>query len=144
MPSPNSPHDPNCIFCKIVAGQIPCYKLYEDADVLSFLDIGPIAKGHSLVIPKGHWVTMDQVPDEIAASCMSVVPCLSRAIMQATNGKAYNVLQNNGKLAHQAVDHVHIHIIPKTDTTGLGIDWPASSLDDAKAQSLIESITAAI
>ena len=132
------PRDSDCIFCKIVAGRIPCYELYRDDDVLSFLDVAPLSRGHCLVIPTGHWKTIDQVPDEVAAACMRVVPRLSRAIMRATGATAWNILQNNGKAAHQAVDHVHLHIIAKSADLGLAIRWSPDELDDG--ESLVESI----
>lgn len=136
------PSDPDCIFCKIVEGQIPCHKLFEDERVLAFLDVGPLSRGHSLIIPKGHWRTIDQVPDATAAACMQIVPRLSRAIIQATGATAWNILQNNGKLAHQAVDHVHLHIIPKIPDSGLGIEWPAGELAAEDAKWLVETISA--
>ena len=138
------PRDASCIFCKIVAGEIPAYKLHEDEQLLAFLDVGPLADGHTLIIPKAHYHTIDQVPAETAAACMRIVPALSRAVLRATGAEAYNVLQNNGRLAHQAVDHVHLHIIPRTDTTGLGINWPAGKLDDARAKELQQQINAAL
>ncbi len=134
------PHDADCIFCKIVAGSIPCHTLLADQRALAFLDNGPLAPGHALVIPKAHYVTIDRMPDDLAAACAAMIPRLSRAIMAATGASAWNVLQNNGKLAHQAVDHVHFHIIPKTTEQGLGITWPARSLDDADARSLADQI----
>ena len=94
------PTAPTCIFCKIVAGQIPCHKLYEDERVLAFLDVGPLSRGHTLVIPKGHYLTIDQVPAEVAAACGAVLPRLSRAVAAATGATAWNVLQNNGKAAN--------------------------------------------
>ena len=133
-----------CIFCKIVAGRIPCHRLYEDDHVLSFLDVGPLSSGHSLVIPKQHWVTIDQVPAAPAAACMAVVPKLSRAIMAATGATAWNVLQNNGKAAHQAVGHVHFHIIPRIENHGLEISWPAGSLADEDAKQLVGAITSSL
>ena len=130
-----------CIFCKIVAGRIPCHRLYEDDHVLSFLDVGPLSSGHSLVIPKQHWVTIDQVPAATAAACMAVVPKLSRAIMAATGATAWNVLQNNGKAAHQAVGHVHFHIIPKMeDGRGLSSPFNPSSIDHEDGARLSSSI----
>jgi len=144
MPQSSDPRDPSCIFCRIVAGEIPAYKVHEDEHVLAFLDVGPLADGHTLVIPKAHYATIDQVPDDEAAACMRVVPRLSRAVLAATGASAYNVLQNNGKLAHQAVDHVHVHIIPKTERTGLGITWPAGELEEQKAKSLQQRITEAL
>src|SRR5687768_14555688 len=97
--------DPNCIFCKIVAGQIPCWKLYEDERVLAFLDIGPLCEGHCLIIPKSHHETIDQMSGEEAAACARLIPRLSRAVKEATGVVGWNVLQNNGAVSGQAVPH---------------------------------------
>lgn len=118
------------IFSKILRGDIPCHRVYEDDHVLAFLDINPIAHGHVLVIPKEVAATLDQLSDEAAAAIGRVLPRLSRAVLAVTGATAFNVLQNNGAAAHQAVFHVHFHIIPKLDDdTGLGIGWPAGKLD---------------
>ncbi len=143
------PTDPNCIFCKIVAGQIPCHRLYEDDRVLAFLDIGPLSKGHSLIIPKGHYELISQVPEEEAAAMGRIVPGLSKAIMQATGALSWNLLQNNGGTAGQVVGHVHLHIIPRPagdsrdeaiKGNGLPFKWPAGEVDHAEAGKLAEQI----
>jgi len=118
------------IFTKILAGEIPCHKVYEDDKVLAFLDINPLSRGHVLVIPKEPAETLDQLSDDSAAAIGRVLPRLSRAVMAVTGARHYNVLQNNGVPAHQAVMHVHFHIIPRFDDSGLGIDWPAGKLVD--------------
>jgi len=132
--------DPNCIFCKIAAGQIPCYKLYEDERVLAFLDNGPLSEGHSLIIPKRHAETIDALPEDDAAACMRIVPRLSRAVCQAVGAEHWNLLQNNGKLAHQAVPHVHFHLIPRFEDAGLGIEWRPRDLDPDRAKALAEQV----
>jgi histidine triad (HIT) family protein len=132
------------IFKKIIAGQIPAHKVYEDASVLAFLDIGPLSRGHTLVVPKEPAETLDELSDESAAALGRVLPRLCRAVMTATGTREYNVLQNNGPGAHQAVQHVHFHIIPKPDPKrGLGVGWPASQLEP-DAAALAERIRAAI
>jgi len=119
------------IFGKIIRGEIPCHRVYEDEQVLAFLDVNPIARGHTLVIPKEARVTLDQLSDDAAAAIGRVLPRIARAVLAATGARAYNVLQNNGAQAHQAVMHVHFHIIPKWDDgTGLGVGWKASKLVD--------------
>ena len=138
----DQPSEANCIFCRIVAGEVPCYKLHEDEQVLAFLDVGPLSRGHTLIIPRGHWTTIDQVPGEVSAAMGALLPSVSQAVMAATGASAWNVLQNNGKAAHQAVNHVHMHIIPKNATGGLGIDWPAGSLDEDDAATLQKAIRA--
>jgi histidine triad (HIT) family protein len=122
------------IFAKILRGEIPSHKIYEDDHVLAFLDVMPLARGHTLVIPKEPAETLDKLSDEAAAAIGRVLPRISRAVLAATGATAFNVLQNNGPLAHQAVLHVHFHIIPKLDeTSGLGIGWPAGKLEDGAA-----------
>ena len=119
------------IFTKILAGEIPCHRVYEDERVLAFLDISPLSRGHVLVIPKEPAETLDQLSDDSAAAIGRVLPRLARAVLAATGARHYNVLQNNGAPAHQAVHHVHFHIIPKFDDgSGLGLDWPAGKLVD--------------
>ena len=132
------------IFDKILDGQVPCHRVYEDEHVLAFLDVGPLSEGHTLVIPKERRAFLHELSDEQAAAIGRVLPRLARAVMKATGATAYNVLQNNGAEAHQAVFHVHFHIIPKTGTGGLGVGWKPGSLDAARAKDLAAAITAAL
>jgi len=134
--------DPNCIFCKIIAGKIPSYKLYEDDQVYCFLDIGPLSHGHCLVIPKAHYTTIDQMPAQLTGACAAVLPALSQAVVAATGIQAWNILQNNGAIAGQVVNHVHFHLIPRHDGDNLGFRWPAGKLAPDKAQQLVATITA--
>ena len=134
---------PDTIFTRIIAGEIPCHRVYEDDKVLAFLDIGPLSSGHTLVIPKEPAETLDQLSDDSAAALGRVLPRLSRAVLRATGAQDFNVLQNNGAAAHQAVGHVHFHIIPKfSDGAGLGIDWPAGSLSPEDGDRLAQAIAA--
>ncbi|KAG9780415.1 Adenosine 5'-monophosphoramidase hnt1 [Exophiala dermatitidis] len=115
-----------CIFCKIVKGDIPCFKLFESDKVLAFLDIQPLSKGHALVIPKEHGEKLVDISDDALSEILPVV----KKLAAASGAENYNVLQNNGRLAHQEVGHVHFHMIPKPNATeGLGIGWPASPTD---------------
>jgi len=133
------------IFDKILAGQIPCHKVYEDTHVLAFLDVNPIAPGHTLIIPKEARAQLDELSDESAAAIGRVLPRLCRAVMAATGCTAYNLLQNNGGPAHQAVFHVHFHIIPKPDAeSGLGIVWPAAKLEAAAGAALAKAIAGCV
>lgn len=123
------------IFSKIIRGEIPCHRVYEDDLTLAFLDVNPIAPGHTLVVPKEPAVTIDELSDDSAAAIGRVLPRISRAVMKVTGASATNILQNNGSKAHQAVPHVHFHVIPKTERHGLGIKWNAEPLDgDAGAE----------
>ncbi len=132
------------IFGKILDGEIPCHKVYEDEHVLAFLDVGPLSHGHTLVIPKERKAFLHELSDTAAAAIGRVLPRLARAVMAASGAEAYNVLQNNGSAAHQAVFHVHFHIIPKHGDAGLGIGWPATSLDAAEAPRLSAAIRDAL
>ncbi len=130
------------VFGKIIRGEIPCHRVYEDERVLAFLDVSPLSLGHTLVIPKEPAATLDQLSDETAAAIGRVLPKLCRAVMRATGTVDYNVLQNNGPLAHQAVMHVHFHIIPRpNDQRGLGIQWPAGSLSSQAGEGLAKRIS---
>ena len=118
------------VFTKILSGAIPSHKVYEDDQVFAFLDINPIARGHTLVIPKEPATTLDQLSDDAAAAIGRALPRIARAVLAATGTRDFNVLQNNGSAAHQAVHHVHFHIIPKHDDgSGLGIGWKAGKLE---------------
>ena len=117
------------IFSKIIRGEIPCHRVYEDQHVIAFLDINPLAPGHTLVVPKEPAATLGELSDDAAAGVGRVLPRICRAVMKATGATAYNVLQNNGADAHQAVMHVHFHVIPKAGSQGLGIGWKAGKLD---------------
>src|SRR3954469_8223252 len=112
------PTDPNCIFCKIVAGQIPSHKVYEDDIVLAFLDIGPVVKGHTLVIPKAHHATVMEIPPEVLGAVCQRIPKIARAVLAVTGAKACHVLANNGEEAMQSVAHLHYHIMPRASGDG--------------------------
>lgn len=133
------------IFAKIVRGEIPCHKVYEDDRVLAFLDVGPLSRGHTLVIPKEPAATLDELSDESSAAIGRVLPRLCRAVKRVTGCEEFNVLENNGPLAHQAVFHVHFHIIPKpNDHEGLGVRWPAGKLDGASGAALSAELRRAL
>ena len=108
----------DCIFCKIIAGQIPSEKIYEDEVIYSFLDIGPISDGHTLVIPKKHFERLDQCPAEILGQVGCGLGKIAKAVAEAMDCDGYNLLCNNGKAAGQVVTHVHVHIIPRYMSEG--------------------------
>lgn len=131
------------IFAKIIAGEAPCHRVFEDDHVLAFLDIFPISRGHTLVIPKEPAVRLHELSDASAAAIGAVLPRVCRAVLRATGAVDYNILQNNGAAAHQAVMHVHFHIIPKyADGSGLGVGWKPAKLEGDEAAALATSIAA--
>ncbi|KAL5039128.1 Adenosine 5'-monophosphoramidase [Batrachochytrium dendrobatidis] len=126
----------SCLFCK---GVIPSHKVLENELVYAFLDINPLSKGH-LVIPKYHAQFVHQVPDDTLAA---IGPAIKKVAL-ALGAENYNVLQNNGRLAHQEVDHVHFHVIPKDEQFGLGINWPITSLSQPELAKIAEDISGKI
>lgn len=132
------------VFDKILDGELPCHKVYEDDHVLAFLDVAPLSSGHTLVIPKERKAFLHELSDEQAAAIGRVLPRLARAVMNATGATAYNILQNNGAAAHQAVFHVHFHIIPRHGERGLGVGWSSSTLDQDTAPALAKRIADAL
>ncbi|XOB65648.1 HIT family protein [Deferribacteres bacterium DY0037] len=109
----------DCIFCKILAGEIPCSKVYEDTLFIAFLDINPVHKGHILVVPKRHFVNMLDTPDLEAEAIYKVTRDLSKALIEATGCDGVNLVQNNNAAAGQEVFHSHLHIIPRYENDGL-------------------------
>ncbi len=133
------------LFTRIIKGEIPSFKVFEDDRVYAFLDIGPLSRGHILVVPKEEAVTLDALSDESAAAIGRALPRLCRAVMKATGAAAFNVLQNNGEIANQVVQHVHFHIIPKfEDGSGLEIKWRAGKLAPEDGKKLLHAITDAM
>jgi histidine triad (HIT) family protein len=133
------------IFTRIINGEIPCHRIHSDEHVFAFLDIAPLSHGHALVVPREERAMLHELSEESAAALGRALPRVARAVMAATGATHYNVLQNNGALAHQAVPHVHFHVIPRfADGTGLGIRWDAKSLDASGGAALAERISAAM
>lgn len=120
---------PDCVFCRIAAGDIPCTKVYEDEVCLAFMDIGPISSGHTLLIPKRHYETISEMPADEVAHLAAHLPALARAVQEAVGAQGINILQNNGAVAGQEVPHVHVHFIPRRPGDGLGYRWPARKAD---------------
>ncbi|CAG8905826.1 unnamed protein product [Penicillium egyptiacum] len=121
-----------CIFCKIIKGDIPSLKLFESDKVFAFLDIQPLSLGHALVIPKFHGAKLTDIPDEHLTEVLPV----AKNIAKASGAQDFNILQNNGRIAHQVVDH-----IPKpNEKEGLTIGWPAEQADMAKLKALHQEI----
>ncbi|KAF5677295.1 hit family 1 [Fusarium heterosporum] len=131
----------SCIFCRIIKGEIPSFKLFESDKTFAFLDIGPLSKGHALVIPKHHGAKLADIPDDQLEEILPVV----KKIVHATGATDYNILQNNGRIAHQEVDHVHFHMIPKpNETEGLGVRWPTKPADMDELKAYFEEIKSRI
>lgn len=136
--------DPSCIFCRIIKGDVPSMKVYEDDASFAFLDIGPLAEGHLLVVPKAHRERIDQMTAEEVAAVTRHLPRLAKAVLAVTGAEAYNILQNNGKAAQQSVGHVHFHVIPRREGDPLGYRWPASTYPPGRGEELKRKVIAAL
>jgi histidine triad (HIT) family protein len=115
--------DPDCIFCKIVAGEVPCFKLFEDADTLAFMDINPVHDGHCLVIPKAHYPTVFEIAPEAFAAAARTTARVAKAVNQAVKPDGLNLIQANGIGAGQSVGHFHLHVFPRRLNDGVAINW---------------------
>jgi len=134
----------DCVFCKIVAGQIPALKVFENQDILAFLDIGPLAEGHTLVVPKKHVHLLPEMSEsEMAAMCRHL-PRLVRAICKGVGAEGCSVLVNVGRVASQEVPHVHWHIIPRKPADGLGYRWNPSKYPPGRGEQVARQIAAAL
>ena len=136
--------DAPTLFDKIIGREIPSYKVYEDDHVYAFLDIGPQSHGHTLVVPKESKAHLHELSDDASAALGRVLPRLCRAVMRATGASDYNVLQNNGSKAGQAVFHVHFHIIPRVANAGLKFRRNPTELTENEAQDLLTKMHAAL
>lgn len=120
----------DCIFCKIINGEIPSAKVYEDEDVFAFLDISQVTKGHTLVIPKAHHANVYELPEDVAGKLFAVIPKITNAVKKAYNPIGLNLLNNNGEAAGQTVFHYHLHIIPRYgEGDGFGAVWKTHNND---------------
>ncbi len=113
----------DCVFCKIIRGEIPACKIYEDSDIISFLDILPASPGHCLIVPKKHYGTLIEIPDDEVKDIMAGAKKVASAISSAYGNKAYNIVMNNGMEAGQIVHHAHVHVIPRFSNDGIKLNW---------------------
>ncbi len=130
----------DCVFCKMVAGQIPVAKIYEDKVVLAFLDIGPVSDGHTLVIPKKHFTKLHECPADILAEVGARLGKIGGAVADAMGAEGYNLLCNNGRAAGQVVEHLHFHIIPRNSGDGVFNSWPAYKYPEGKIEQIAAKI----
>ena len=129
----------DCLFCKIIKGEIPCNKIYENDKVFAFLDIAPVNKGHALVIPKEHHKDLLDMPDDILAEVAIISKKVAKAVIEATNADGFNIGKNNGKAAGQVIFHSHMHIIPRFENDGFK-HWPQGKYEEGEAEKILESI----
>jgi histidine triad (HIT) family protein len=136
--------DSACVFCKILDGQIPATKVFQDDACMAFLDIGPVADGHLLLVSADHVESIDALSPQQAAAMLRNLPALVRAVRAATGCQGVNVLQNNGRIAGQLVPHVHFHIIPRTPGDAFHYAWPTGKYPPGRADQLAQAIAEAL
>lgn len=134
----------DCIFCRIVRKDLPCSVVFEDEVILAFMDIGPLAEGHLLVIPKPHFENVSDLPADLMAAVAAHFPRLGRALKAVTGATGFNILANEGKAAGQEVGHVHFHLIPRAAEDGLGYRWNPTKYPPGRMDELAERYNTAL
>lgn len=130
----------DCIFCKIVAGEISSYKVYENDKVTAFLDILPISPGHTIVAPKSHAADLEDLPDDDLCALALVIKKTGKAMMDGLDVKGYSVFLDNKDAANQHVPHVHFHVVPRKEGDNLA-RWPQGGYDEGEAEECLKRIT---
>src|SRR5262249_1365307 len=136
------PTDGTCIFCKIVAGQIPRYKPLGDGETIAFMDINPVNPGHALAVAKGHWPTVDLIPPETLAAVAKSAQRVAKAVMRELKPDGVNLLQANGSGAGQSVPHLHIHIMPRREGDNVLLNWEPRAGDRAEIETMWKRLKA--
>ena len=138
------PTDESCIFCKIVAGQLPCFKLFEDEATIAFMDINPVNPGHALAVAKGHWPTVDVIPPDILAAVARTAQRVAKAAMSELKPSGVNLLQSNGEGAGQSVPHLHVHILPRYPGDKVRLNWVYTPGDKAEIEAICNRLKGAL
>lgn len=120
----------SCLFCQIAEGEKESYKVYEDERTFAFLDVNPASRGHTLVIPKKHAVTIFDIGEEELRSVMNTVKKISGGINEAFNPRGVNIIQSNGSGAGQEIEHFHVHVVPRYEEDDIILDFNQDTLED--------------
>jgi histidine triad (HIT) family protein len=138
------PTEANCVFCRIVAGTLPCFKLLEDETTVSFMDINPVNPGHALAVAKGHWPTVDVIPADVLAAVARTAQRVAKAVVKELKPVGVNLLQANGEGAGQSVPHLHIHIMPRRPNDGVILNWEPKPGDMKEIEAVYKKLKAAL
>lgn len=130
----------NCIFCKIANGEIPSATLYEDEDFRVILDLGPVSKGHALILPKAHAANIYELPDETAGKAMILAKHMATRLRDGLHCDGFNIVQNNGEIAGQTVFHFHMHLIPRKAGDQAVPEWEHLSLSDDEMKEICDKM----
>ena len=130
----------NCIFCKILNGDIPSTKIYEDDQFVIMLDIGPASFGHALILPKDHYANIYEMPEEVLSKSICLAKTFGEKLVKALGADGLNLVQNNGTAAGQTVFHYHLHLIPRYDGDSVGDLWTPGSLSPEARQEILDKL----
>ena len=130
----------NCIFCKILNGDIPSTKIYEDDQFVIMLDIGPASFGHALILPKDHYANIYEMPEEVLSKSICLAKTFGEKLVKALGADGLNLVQNNGTAAGQTVFHYHLHLIPRYDGDSVGDLWTPGSLSQEARQEILDKL----
>jgi histidine triad (HIT) family protein len=137
--------DSQCVFCKIIAGELPAVRVYEDDEVIAFMDIGPVVKGHTLVVPKEHCDPITRTPPHLLEKLILVVQRIAQAQVSGLGAAGINVTQANGRLAGQIIPHIHFHVIPRYESDGHHWNWiPGKYANEEEMQNYARRIADAL
>ena len=138
------PTDADCVFCKIVAGKLPCFKLLEDETTIAFMDINPVNPGHALAVAKGHWPTVDVIPPDVLANVARTAQRVAKAAVRALAPAGVNLVQANGPAAGQSVPHLHVHIMPRRAGDDVSLNWTPVPGDMKEIEAVANKLRAAL
>jgi histidine triad (HIT) family protein len=138
------PTEADCVFCRIVAGKLPCFKLLEDDTTIAFMDINPLNPGHALAVAKGHWPTVDAVPPDVLADVARTAQRVARAVARALAPEGFNLHQANGAAAGQSVPHLHIHVVPRRPGDRIAFNWTPVPGDMKEIEAVAAKLRAAL
>lgn len=134
----------DCIFCKIANGEIPAATLYEDEDFRVILDLGPASRGHALILPKQHYASLFEMPEDLLGKAACLAKKMGTGMKKALHCDGLNVVQNNGTAAGQTVFHFHMHLIPRYEEDGVGIGWKPGTLEEKEKEEICGLISQAL
>lgn len=130
----------DCVFCSIVAGESPAYRLYEDEQTLAFLDIEPATRGHTLVVPKAHHETTTDMPESLTGAVFRTVHRVAGALESVSGTDGFNIVQANGVAAGQEVFHAHVHVIPRYEDDSVDLEWSGERADETTQQEIAAGV----
>ena len=134
----------DCVFCKILKGELTAQKVYEDPKTFAILDINPVSWGHTLVMPRDHFETWNDLPVDVVSALSLAAQNVARGVMKATGAQGFNLLMNNHRCSGQAIAHAHYHVIPRKTDDGVKYSWPAKPYPQGELEKAAEGIRKAL